>query len=408
MGDYVLVHAGFAIAVIDEAEAQRTLACLAIEPGGAGAVKYVDEYRDADGRAAAAPTRSRGLVTRPWTLMEICGGQTHSIVRHGIDRMLPEGVTLLHGPGCPVCVTPAEVIDAGDRDRRRARGDPLLLRRHAAGAGRERQPARGEGARRRCAHRLFAARRRGARASQSPSARWCSSPSASRPPRRPRPWRCCRPSGRGCAISRLLVAARAGAAGDRGAALRPGQPRAGLPRRRACLHRDGLLTNTSRSRARYGVPIVVTGFEPLDLLQGILPVRPPARGGPRRGREPVRPLGPPRAATWRPRRRSRRVYRGRSRGPGAGSARSRRAASAWPRPMRGSTRCAASAPSPCRPRRAPASASAARSCAAIRKPADCPAFGTRCTPEHPLGATMVSSEGACAAYYRYRAARSAA
>ena len=67
--------------------------------------------------------------------MEICGGQTHSIVRHGIDRLLPPGVTLLHGPGCPVCVTPAEMHRHRGRDRRRTGRDLLLVRRHAAGAG---------------------------------------------------------------------------------------------------------------------------------------------------------------------------------------------------------------------------------------------------------------------------------
>ena len=73
-------------------------------------MKYVDEYRDpvAARRLAGAID---ALVTRPWTIMEICGGQTHSLLRHGIDQMLPDGVTLLHGPGCPVCVTAAEVID---------------------------------------------------------------------------------------------------------------------------------------------------------------------------------------------------------------------------------------------------------------------------------------------------------
>jgi hydrogenase expression/formation protein HypD len=73
-------------------------------------VKYVDEFRDAAlaRRTAAAIAR---ITTRPWMLMEICGGQTHSIVRHGIDQLLPPGVSLLHGPGCPVCVTPAESID---------------------------------------------------------------------------------------------------------------------------------------------------------------------------------------------------------------------------------------------------------------------------------------------------------
>src|ERR1700690_4264977 len=73
-------------------------------------MRYIDEYRDAamvrrvDGSIARA-------ATRPWTVMEICGGQNPAIVKFGVDEMLPPGVTLVHGPGCPVCVTPAEMID---------------------------------------------------------------------------------------------------------------------------------------------------------------------------------------------------------------------------------------------------------------------------------------------------------
>jgi hydrogenase expression/formation protein HypD len=74
-------------------------------------MKYVDEFRDPLAARRYADAIAR-ITTRPWTIMEICGGQTHSIVRHGIDQMLPDGVTLLHGPGCPVCVTPAGIIDA--------------------------------------------------------------------------------------------------------------------------------------------------------------------------------------------------------------------------------------------------------------------------------------------------------
>src|SRR4051812_32265022 len=73
-------------------------------------MKYLDEYRDPDVAARLAQSIA-ALVTRPWVLMEVCGGQTHSIVRHGIDRMLPPQVELVHGPGCPVCVTALEVID---------------------------------------------------------------------------------------------------------------------------------------------------------------------------------------------------------------------------------------------------------------------------------------------------------
>jgi hydrogenase expression/formation protein HypD len=73
-------------------------------------VKYLDEYRDASVVHSLAD-RLAGLVTRPWVLMEICGGQTHTIMKYGLDELLPPGVELVHGPGCPVCVTPLEMID---------------------------------------------------------------------------------------------------------------------------------------------------------------------------------------------------------------------------------------------------------------------------------------------------------
>lgn len=73
-------------------------------------MKYVSEYRDAE-LVQATLREIKRTVTQPWTLMEICGGQTHAIVRHGIDQLLPDEIELVHGPGCPVCVTPLELID---------------------------------------------------------------------------------------------------------------------------------------------------------------------------------------------------------------------------------------------------------------------------------------------------------
>jgi len=78
-------------------------------------MKYLDEYRDAEGVRKIAEAIAR-ITTKPWTLMEVCGvevcgGQTHAIIKFGIDTLLPVGVTLLHGPGCPVCVTPVGIID---------------------------------------------------------------------------------------------------------------------------------------------------------------------------------------------------------------------------------------------------------------------------------------------------------
>ena len=73
-------------------------------------MKYLDEFRDPD-LAEKLFTEIRQLTTKPWAIMEVCGGQTHSIIRHGIDQLLPAEIELIHGPGCPVCVTPLAVID---------------------------------------------------------------------------------------------------------------------------------------------------------------------------------------------------------------------------------------------------------------------------------------------------------
>ena len=73
-------------------------------------MKFVDEYRD-EAAAQRFVAAIEQVVTREWNLMEICGGQTHTLIKSGIDRLLPPEVTLIHGPGCPVCVTPLEMID---------------------------------------------------------------------------------------------------------------------------------------------------------------------------------------------------------------------------------------------------------------------------------------------------------
>ena len=81
-------------------------------------MKYLDEYRN-EALAKTLVEEIRRTVTRPWVLMEVCGGQTHSIVKYGIDRLLPEGLELVHGPGCPVCVTSLEMIDKAHAIARR-------------------------------------------------------------------------------------------------------------------------------------------------------------------------------------------------------------------------------------------------------------------------------------------------
>ena len=119
-------------------------------------MKYIDEYRQQPLAEGLAKEIHR-TVTRPWVLMEVCGGQTHSIVKDGIDYLLPKQVELVHGPGCPVCVTPLEMIDKALAIARRPEvifcsfGDMLRV------PGLGYRPACAQVARRGCASRLFAA-----------------------------------------------------------------------------------------------------------------------------------------------------------------------------------------------------------------------------------------------------------
>ena len=117
VGDYVLVHVGFAIARIDE-EVAKAIARSAggsrsvfrERPRGRTVMRHLDEYRDPVAIRTVLD-RIREAMTKPATLMEVCGGQTHAILKFGLDQLLPQGLRLLHGPGCPVCVTPLEQID---------------------------------------------------------------------------------------------------------------------------------------------------------------------------------------------------------------------------------------------------------------------------------------------------------
>ena len=121
-------------------------------------MKYLDEYPRRRGGAEAGGG-DRAAVTRPWTIMEVCGGQTHSIVKYGIDELLPPGIELVHGPGCPVCVTPLETDRPGAS--RSPRGRTSSSARSAtccACPGSRSDLLAAEGARRRRADRLFAAR----------------------------------------------------------------------------------------------------------------------------------------------------------------------------------------------------------------------------------------------------------
>ena len=337
--------------------------------------------------------------------MEVCGGQTHAIVKFGIDELLPEGVTLVHGPGCPVCVTPLELIDKAIEIAVAARRDLLLLRRHAARARHAAticSRSRREGGDVR--DRLLAARRARDRAPAIPEragrllrrrlrddgAGQRDGGLSGRATRRARTSRC---SSRTCWCRRRWRRSSSSpdnrvqgflAAGHVCTIMGFDGVRAARRRSTACRSSSPASSRSTSCRAST--------------------VRAAARGGPRRSREPVRALG---AARGQPARRRSSCARSSSRA--AQVARHRRDPAERPRP------CGRVSPTStprrdsalgARRRKSRASASAglilqgvARSRTSARPSA------RRCTPEHPLGATMVSSEGACAAYYRYRGVR---
>ena len=198
VGDYVIVHVGFAISRMDEAEAQEIFTYLE-EIGRAGkrgwlaaSMKYIDEYRDAEGRQAAG----RGHRPDHHAAVDHHGGlrrpdPCHRPLRHGRAAAARRS-RLIHGPGCPVCVTPLEMIDKAIAIASRPEvifcsfGDMLRV------PGSDEGPAHRQGGRRRRADRLFADGRRDAGRAKSRSGRWCSSPSASRPPPPPTRWPWCR------------------------------------------------------------------------------------------------------------------------------------------------------------------------------------------------------------------------
>ena len=364
-------------------------------------MRYLDEYRDADVAAGLAREIAR-VATRPAVLMEVCGGQTHSIVRYGLDRMLPPTVELVHGPGCPVCVTSLEMIDRahaiasypdvvftsfGDMLRvPGSRGDLLTLKSRGADVRVVYSPLDALTIARENADRNVVFFGIGFETTAPANAM------AVHQAKR---------LGVGnfsMLASHVLVppaiAAILQAPGNRVQGfLGPGHVCAVMGYR-----------EYEALAARYRVPIVVTGFEPVDLLEGVLmAVRQLAEGRAEVENQYAR------AVTRDGNRAACRVvdevfeiadrkWRGVGAIPKSGyrirweyrdhDAEKRFEVDAIE--TEESSRCISGL-----------------ILRGLRKPSDCPAFGGECTPQHPLGATMVSAEGACAAYYQYGRCREA-
>lgn len=358
-------------------------------------MKYLDEFRD-PALAGRLFDEIARITTRPWAIMEVCGGQTHSIIRNGIDQLLPPGIELIHGPGCPVCVTPLEVIDKALAIAARPEvtfcsfGDMLRV------------PG--------SSHDLFRVK------SQGGDVRVVYSPLDAVRLAQQRPDREVVFFGIGfetTAPANAMAVVQAARLGLRNFSMLVSHvlvppaisaimesPRSRVQAFLAAGHVCSVMGTAEYGplAERYGVPIVVTGFEPLDVLEGIRRAVAQLEAGraelenayPRA----VRPEGN-RAAqavlaeVFEP---TDRVWRGIGRIPRSGW-RLRAAYRAFDAEERFGVGAITAAESPlCR---------SGEVLQGLMKPNQCPAFGKECTPRTPLGATMVSSEGACAAYFQY-------
>jgi hydrogenase expression/formation protein HypD len=359
-------------------------------------MKYVDEYRDA--KAAEFFRKSiHDIVTRPWTLMEVCGGQTHAIVKFGIDELLPDKVELVHGPGCPVCVTPLELIDkaimiaSGQNVIFCSFGDMLRV----PGSDKDLFMVKANGGDVRIVYSPLDAVKI---AQENPTKEVVffaigfetTAPANAMAVHQAKQLGLTNFS---ILVSHVLVPPAIEAVLS--------SPNCRVQGFLAAGHVCAVVGYTEYVplAEKYKVPIVVTGFEPLDILQGIYMAvkqleegryeveNQYARAVRKDGNRPAQELV---GNVFRvvPRK-----WRGVGEIPQSGLGLTEEYAE-----FDAETRFAVSGYTT----EEPEECISGLVLQGIKKPHECPAFGTRCTPEHPFGATMVSNEGACAAYYRYR------
>ncbi len=362
-------------------------------------MKYVSEYRDRD-TALKYADLIKQLVTRKWSIMEVCGGQTHTIVKYGIDQLLPDTVTLIHGPGCPVCVTPVELINQaveiagfenvifcsfGDMLRVPGSTDDLL-------------GAKASGGDVRIVYSPIDAVRIAAGNPEREVVFFAVGFETTAP----------------VTAAAVLQAERLGLDNFTmlvSHVLVPpaietilSSPDCAVQGFLAAGHVCAIMGYIEYEpiAEKYSVPIVVTGFEPLDIFEGVYMclqqleqgrtevenqyLRAVSREGNLTAVELMRSVFEVTDRKWR----------GIGKIPGSGfrlrdkfskfdAGRKFKVSS---HEVEESEICI--------------SGEVLRG---NKKPYECAAFGAECTPEHPLGAPMVSSEGACAAYYRYRYVR---
>jgi hydrogenase expression/formation protein HypD len=358
-------------------------------------MKYLDEFRN-HALAQKLLAEIRRTVTRPWVIMEVCGGQTHAIVKYGLDALLPPEIELVHGPGCPVCVTALESIDRAHALARRpdaifcSFGDMLRV----PGSDGDLFQIKAQGGDVRVVYSPLDCLKV-ARANPAKHVVFFAIGfETTAPANAMSVWQA---RAEGLANYSILVSHVTVPPAMTAILESPGN------RVQAFLGAGHVCAVVGWEEyeplaARYGVPIVVTGFEPVDLLEGILMAvrqlesgrheveNQYARAVVREGNPEARRMI---ARVFEP---CDRAWRGIGVIPGSGYRLRDEFAAFDAARIFDLNGIVSHEPEAC---------ISGLVLQGARRPLDCDAFGTRCTPETPLGATMVSAEGACAAYYNY-------
>jgi len=359
-------------------------------------LKYLDEFRDPV-LAKKVLDEIHNTVTKPWVIMEICGGQTHSIIRNGIDQVLPKEIELVHGPGCPVCVTPLEIIDKALAIASRPNviftsfGDMLRV----PGSNKDLFMVKSEGGDVRTVYSPLEAVQIARDNSEKEVVFFAVGFETTAP-------------GNAMAIHAAAKEGLTNFSELVSHVLVPPAMEALLSspdnRVQGYLAAGHVCTVMGWEEyepiaVKYQVPIVPTGFEPLDVLEGILLVVKQLEAGrfevgnqylrsvKRDGNRPAQTIVNTVFEV------TNRKWRGIGEIPASGLT-VRKAFESYNAEKKFAVENITTEESDL--------CISGVVLQGLKKPHECPAFGKECTPTHPLGATMVSSEGACAAYYKYQ------
>lgn len=359
-------------------------------------MKYVDEFRDA-GLVKSTLDELRGTVTRPWVIMEICGGQTHAIMRYGLDQLLPPEIELVHGPGCPVCVTPLELIDKALAIAARpdviftSYGDMLRV----PGSEQDLFSVKAAGADVRVVYSPLDAIKI---AQENPDKQVVFFAIGFETTAPANAMSVLQAQSLGLENYSVLVSHVCVPPAMHAILSSPANRVQGFL---AAGHVCAVMGYWEYPpiAEEYQVPIMVTGFEPVDILKGILMTVQQLEAGQAQAGNAY-----PRAVTFEGNKPAQSVinrvlkpcdrkWRGIGLIPQSGWC-LRPEFIEFNAERRFQVEGIQSEESPL--------CISGLILQGLKKPDECPAFGRECSPERPLGATMVSNEGACAAYYRYR------